>query len=294
MVDSGIIREQLRLFDEIAGLYEAGIMVLDQQATMDPVLALSQFVFGYAFERQGRSPAYAPIARRVIETLGASAHFWGDPASPFQVWDSFCNSLSELPSDTNPNPKNNPLCPYGYAYQTRQGQKRTSQPSVIEFAQQRLNAYEHNVVAWAKSRLSEGDVLDAHGDLCGVNGIGRKIASFFLRDVAWCFGIHVPRDQALLQPIDVWVRRAVRQLDQAPAGREAEWIVETAASSGASPEAVNAGMWYFGARIAGNEFEYHRALGSPEYARRLVVEYVERLGKQARAWKQEEQIGAHP
>ena len=64
--ESGIVREQFKLFEAVACLYQAGIVVLDERALTDPAVALSQFLFGYAFERQGRSPAYAPIARHVV------------------------------------------------------------------------------------------------------------------------------------------------------------------------------------------------------------------------------------
>ena len=80
--ESMVIHEQLRLFQAVASLYRAGIMVLDEGTLDDPVLALSQFLFGYAFERQGRSPAYAPIARHVIEAAAAKSSLWQDEEMP--------------------------------------------------------------------------------------------------------------------------------------------------------------------------------------------------------------------
>lgn len=293
-VESEIVCEQLRLFQAVAGMYQAGIMVLDKRSLDDSILALSQFLFGYAFERQGRSPAYAPIARHVIETAATMKAFWQDEAMPQRAWTSFCSTLNEIREGAKPNPMNNPLCPQDQPYVSKWGQKETAQPSALEFAQQRLKGFDYNIVAWARRMLLDGQVLTVHGDLCSINGIGPKIASFFLRDVAWCFRIEVVSQRDLLQPIDVWVERTARQLDPAAKGRVAAWIVQESLAAGILPEAVNAGLWYFGALIAGSEFRLFQALNSPQYARRLVDEHVTGLRKQADAWSREEYFNAEP
>jgi len=283
--ESRIVREQFRLFAAVACLYQAGIMVLDQRALTDPILALSQFLFGYAFERQGRSPAYAPIARHVIETLATRKAFWQDEEMPQRVWASFCSTLAKIRQDAKPNPMNNPLCPHGYSYPGKRGLKKTSQLSVLEFVQQRLIACDYNMVAWATHMLRDGHVQTAHDALCWINGVGPKIASFFLRDVAWCFGIEVADRRDLLQPVDVWVERTAQQLDPAAKGRPAAWIVEESEAAGVLPEAVNAGLWYFGALIAGSEFRLFQALPEPQRAWCMVHEYVSGLQKQVAAWR---------
>ena len=257
---SRVIHEQLRLFQAVASLYQAGIMVLDEEALADPILALSQFLFGYAFERQGRSPAYAPIARHVVETTTATGSFWQDEETPRKVWESFCSTLKELREDAKPNPMNNPLCPRGQSYIAKRQQKETPQPSALQFVQEKLKEYDYNLVAWVRYMLLDGQVQEVHGDLCSINGIGPKIASFFLRDVAWRFGIQDFNHRDLLQPVDVWVERTARRLDPAARGREAEWIVQECQGAGVLPEAVNAGLWYFGALIAGSEFQLFQVL----------------------------------
>jgi hypothetical protein len=49
------------------------------------------------------------------------------------------------------------------------------------------------------------------------------------------------------------------------------------------PELANAGMWYFGARIAPRKFTYTRALDDPAFARQLAEEYVAALKGAIRA-----------
>jgi hypothetical protein len=95
-----------------------------------------------------------------------------------------------------------------------------------------------------------------------IRGIGPKIASFFLRDVAICYEIGPDQDRELLQPVDRWILRFAQLLDdQLPRSAVSQWM-------------ANAGMWYFGARIAPKKFTYTRALGDPAYARQLAEEHV--------------------
>jgi hypothetical protein len=286
-VSCEVSHEYLSLFQSVARLYQAGIMVLDKQSLADPALALAQFLEGYAFERQGRSPAYAPIARNAFEAAATTGDFWLEKEMPQRVWQSFCSTLKELREDARPNPMNNPLCPQGQSHITKWGQKVTSQTSVLQFVQQKLKEYDHNIVAWAACMLQGGQVQSLHGELCSINGIGPKIASFFLRDIAWCFGIQIASHRELLQPVDVWVDRTVRQLDATARGDEATWIVRESRAAGVLPEAVNAGLWYFGALIAGSEFRLFEAMNNRQLARFLVNEYVARLQRQADAWSQE-------
>jgi len=280
-----IISEQLRLFQEVAGLYQAGIMVLNEQALDNPDLALSQFLFGYAFERQGRSPSYAHIARHVIKSEATRKALWHDEEMPKRAWASFCAKLKEIREGARSNPKNNPLCPHGYSYASKNGSIKTTQPSVLEFAQQRLKDFDFNIVTWARCALNTDQVLAAHNDLRSINGIGPKIASFFLRDVAWCFRIKVNRQRYLLQPVDVWVERMAQQLGPVAKARAAAWIVQQSKDAEVMPEAVNAGVWYFGSLIAGSEFRLSLALNDLKYARNLVDEHVKGLRMQANAWK---------
>ena len=285
MTNPAIILKQIRLFARVAELHREGEMVLNEHALEDSVRALSQFASGYAFERQGRSPSYGPIAADVIEKIGKLAGSWENTDSPIEVWNSFCTELYGLAGNAKPNPKVNPLCYKGYSYETKHGRAQTNQPSVVEFSRG-LKAYDHNLVAWAKNKLEQGEVSDAHGQLRGINGIGPKIASLFLRDVAWRFDISAAHHHALLQPVDVWVRRAVQRMDPTASAKCGEWIVKRVQEASVLPEAVNAGLWYLGAVIAGSEYAFFKVLDSPEWAQRKVEDHVRNLDKRVRTWRQ--------
>lgn len=282
MPDPKIVKEQIRLFAQVAELYRAGPM-FGAYTLADPIQALSEFVGGCAYERQGRSPSYGPVASDVIRQIGRAPDFWQSKDSARQAWALFQETLEKL-TNSRPNPKNNPLCYSGFVYSAGKGSAKVKGLSVVEFIQNHLQGQDYNIVLWAKGQLEEEQTLEAHRALCSINGIGVKIASLFLRDVAWCFGVRPTRCRALLQPIDIWVRRAANALDPLSKDHEAEWIVRTSLAMNVLPEAINAGMWYLGALVAGNEYRLALAMDSPETARRLVDEYVRRVTRQMQAW----------
>lgn len=288
MQDTAPVHAQLELFADLARLHRAGLGLLNENSTNDSVQAVAQFLAGYAFEHQGSSPSYAPIACDVVQTLGREPGFWKNPDLPRRVWDAFCEKLQQLPGIAHSNPKGNPLCYQGFAYSTKQGAGYTSGPSVIQFIQRNLKDYGFNIVGWAQSELRSDHALAAHQGLSSIQGIGPKIASLFLRDVAWYKEIEVIDHRALLQPLDGWVLQAVYCLDPTAKDKEAEWIIQKSLAIGIVPEAVNAGMWYFGALIARSKYELAKVLPSPEHARRLADEHVRRLDQQVQAWSQSE------
>jgi hypothetical protein len=282
MPQSDQVREQMRLFAQIAELYKAGLMV-DLETLSDPVQALSRFVGGYAFDRQGRSPAYGPIAVDVIEQLARDPTFWQDRNASKQVWMRFEKTLQERTSSRS-NPKNNPLCVEGHQYKTQSGTGKVKGLSAVEFVQHCLAAHEYNILLWTKRQFDQDQAYAAHRALRSINGIGPKIASFYLRDVAWTFETYPDSDRTLLQPIDIWVKRVAHALDPASEGKEASWIVTTALQTDVLPEAINAAMWYFGAVVAGSEYRLSVAIESTDAMRQMVDRYVQRVARQMRAW----------
>jgi hypothetical protein len=124
--------------------------------------------------------------------------------------------------------------------------------------------------------------------MTSINGVGAKIASLFLRDVALVYGIEPQKSRELLQPIDVWVKRYVyRWAGKMSDAKCAKWIVENCRLAGASPEKVNAGMWYFGALIAGDERTLMRLLEEGVASVKKETEaYVSRLAVQVQRWHQ--------
>lgn len=117
-------------------------------------------------------------------------------------------------------------------------------------------AREHpNVTVYLKNKISE-NLEEAFLVLVAMRGIGPKVASLVVRDIAWLYDMEsqIPAQHGIyLQPVDRWVRRVARclwpELDQqdAPDWVIAKRISEKCAEHGVSGIQFNHGAWFFGA-----------------------------------------------
>ena len=249
--------------------------------------ALAIFLEGYAFARQGAPANFGHAACDAIQEFRNAGSLLTDVNAAQKIWGRF----SAILKANNLNYAVNPLCPGGVPYRRSYKGKTiratTHNVSVVEFlsalAKENKSA---NIITWAKKGLQEEKTRDIHKALSGINGIGGKIASFFLRDVASFYSISPLKYRYLLQPIDVWIRRTSKQLiNLEPVDEEiAKWIVQEATKENVTPEAVSQGMWYFGSQIAGSEYRVSKALDDLDYAKTLVNEHMEALGQAS--WEQ--------
>lgn len=255
--------ELVGLFERVGVLYIGRMMgpTWDQTSpsgTPNARQALALFVGSYAFEYQGAAPNFGPAAYRAIRSQKGSL----DPAS---VWREFCSRI-----DGGANPRHNVLY-----HQPRSCTCVLC--SVCEDGRPR------NLVTQTRDRLLTDEAARCFKELTAIRGIGPKLASFFLRDVALRFDVMPTSDRDLLQPVDLWIRRFVRRLDSNGSlgdSSVARWIVDHADR----PERVNAGMWYFGAQIAPQRLIYDDAFANPGYADELVEQHVARLAGAVAMW----------
>jgi len=216
--------------------------------------SLRLFLLGYAFERQGRSADYAPAAAETIDEI-RQAPFAAKMAG--QAWERFAEKLN----NEKLNHQNNPLHSGG------------GQMSAVELAA----ALPEPMVTWAKKMVGSGKVRRAHAQLQRIRGIGPKIASFFLRDVAVKYHLAPGEDRDLLQPVDTWVEFVVQRLsgdgtkDRTSCAR---FIVENATA----PERANQGMWYFCVPVAGSSrYLVRRCLEDNDRYEAAVDHHLSRL-----------------
>ena len=218
-------------------------------AETNPWHALTIFVSGYAFERQGRPARFPLMAGEVAETLAAKGRDLTDPGLARLAWERFAARLG----GQNLNCATNPMAPQGSAYQRKTGPATTTGLSVFEVARN----HPDGLVSFARRLIRRGEFAEAHQTLAAINGVGTKIASFFLRDIVLYFEMEpLETDRHLLQPIDLWERRAAHGvLGNLPphVADQARQIVRASVLDSANPESVNAGMWYFGALLARSE-----------------------------------------
>jgi hypothetical protein len=206
------------------------------EALSNRVQSLAVFLDGFAFERAGRAPKYSGTAVKVVaprkpEDLD-SASIWHDFSGEF--------------GGKGINPKVNPLAPKGTEFRHKGATHHTVGISVIELDK----TLEKPLVKWVVDNLSNTPQI-VHDRLREVSGVGEKIASFFMRDVACRFNVFPVRaeERRLLQPVDIWVERAATCLGAA-AGEAADFLVRSSGTVGNRPERVNQGIWLFGAEVA--------------------------------------------
>ncbi|HOK65391.1 MAG TPA: hypothetical protein PK054_03815 [Anaerohalosphaeraceae bacterium] len=223
--------------------------------------ALCLYLSGYAFERQGAAPDYAPAAVDMIQGIP------GWPLDENRVWANFQQRLA----DQGLNEHMNPLWP---------NHQNHDNISLIQIA---TNLGPQSLVSWALGTIANNQLGVAHQQLCTIRGTGSKIASLFLRDVAVRHELDLNgiANRHLLQPIDTWVQYVVggliNQDDNMPHQDCAAWIVEHALQNNLQPERVNQGIWYFCTAIArSSRYLVQQYLQNPEDVLRMHLEDLQR------------------
>jgi hypothetical protein len=270
MRSSGASAPLMALFSDVGRIYVAELLLPTWDRFDDGInarKAFGLFCRKYAFERVGAPLVYPLAAEQAIARAGRDLE-------PGEVWSSFCDVV-----DGPVNEKTNPLW----------HRDHDCDCLLCIF---RAETGPRNIVDWARQEVAHGRVAAAYTKLLRVRGVGPKIASFFLRDVALRYGLSPEADRWLLQPVDVWVRRFVMTLepghgtsdDRAVAG----WVVTNSVTpelANATPELANAGLWYFGARIAPGRLDYTKALTEPDHAEDQVQRHINGMDAAVKAWK---------
>ena len=245
--------------------------------------AVGLFLTGYAFERQGAKPDYRHVADHVVRELVRQGCLLAHPTTAEKTWKMFRKYSGEV----RLNYANNPLCPQMTSYTRKTGSATTYSKSVFEFLNDLLTSgIPPNIVVLAKTGIQLNRTRDVHHALQHINGIGPKIASLFLRDIAVMYNVFPAKDRHLLQPVDVWVKRAFEKLTHhhnLDIETIQRGIIKEAVRVGVLPEAVNQGMWYFSSQIADSEYRLSEALGDIGYANALLQEYIEAVRQEATA-----------
>jgi len=223
--------------------------------------SLGTFLYGYAFERQGARPDYAPATRDALLEYKSAHNACLSHQAIEGVYDIFRSKLHGSKLNKN----NNPLNPDG---------------SIIRWVvEQDLANKGLTLTTYLQGKIKDNNLNNAFNTLTSIRGIGPKIASLYLRDLVVSMDIDVSHvcDRYLLQPIDVWVWRLVPRLSRKddPTDFEiAHWIVDQSKDTGVNPEQVSMGIWFFSATIARSEYELFNALDNTDYAIKLVEEFV--------------------
>jgi ribosomal protein S13 len=231
------------------------------------IQALKLFISSYAFERSGAPRSYKNAAIQALEKCMESLS--AEDASQ-KVWEKF----QEILNSADLNAKLNPLNPGG------------SKCDAVAFCKRAAASEDCNIYLFLLRKIQANKIEEAHKMLMEIRGIGPKIASLFLRDVAIAEKIEITNldDRHLLQPIDVWLERIAQILaDQKIEKRNVgKWLVDLADKAGCCALRLNAGSWYFGSQVAQTESQLKCDLKNMQNFASAVERYRQDAMEQAK------------
>jgi hypothetical protein len=213
----------------------------------DSLLALASACW-YGYARQGAPPRFWRLAAQAIREAAAKVDL-ESPRFPEEVWSNFVNLCQ------NPN-----YCVLEADQKLRPVGPNKKMPTVKDLASLHLEA--KNLMSYARQNLKT-NATRCHACIKSkVKGMGDKVTAFFLRDIAWVYGLEGKGSlasadgAAYIQPIDVRVRQVAECLWPDLRGNGwlivARKIIEQCNKSGVSPIEFNQGAWYLGARVIKN------------------------------------------
>jgi hypothetical protein len=126
----------------------------------------------------------------------------------------------------------------------------------IKVVFEQMKPQNNNIVEYALRAIQDGTVEQAFEHLTSVYGVGDKLASMFLRDIALIYELEPRLSRAELrfvQPIDTWVRKVAEAIKLVPApGRSNEAIkdaiITECQKARVSSLLFNAGAWMAGSK----------------------------------------------
>ena len=216
--------------------------LIDDEAWVDSLIHFCN----YAFERAGSPSIYRNSAKEALRVNRAwlkDRERWSDDIES-NIFETFTRVCMESDLE-NYNIKNNPMSP-----------SDGGQLSMLRFAW--YEAKNMSIAGWAATCINNDDLSNAFQKLKQIRGIGNKIASFYLRDIYILSGNSSRniRDRHLIQPIDVWTRRAAQCfLNNKDASDEecATFLVNYEDKKGMQNGSMNIALWVLGAQIAEDE-----------------------------------------
>jgi hypothetical protein len=225
--------------------------------------ALECFLGTYAYERQGRPKAYPAIAKLTLkavfkerlETLQLTQ------TSATLAWERYEQIAAEkFRLERNKlNWRRNPM---------------SSDGGVLTKMANAENKGVLNIANYVKALIVAKKTSDAHSFIDSIRGVGPKIASFYLRDVAFLGGIDESQieEPFYLQPLDTWLNQALSIIKKETVNtatnkerrKAQQMIVDLCKQADCSPIAFNQGAWFAGSQIAG-EYDKFKSLADGEF-----------------------------
>lgn len=221
---------QTRVFDDVLKEFDrtrSGLLHADSTTSLKFFFRL------YGFNREGAPrETYAESANNALETATTRQEIDAD-----ELWQGFKARCRD--ADVGINPR----CTRGVVKDTAKLVNRKG-----------------NLFKWVGLEINDhGRLTEPYNKLTSFNGIGPKIAPFFLRDAVWVCGVEDEirgSDRYLLQSMTSWVELVAEGLWPGLAGTDdeslAKHIVDACDDYGVSSVAFNQGAWYFARNVVGD------------------------------------------
>lgn len=227
----------------------------------DNYKALVCFIQNYAYERQGAAAAYPIIAEMVIEKLFQGKMRLVTISHAKEAW-KICKQIARKEfNDLELNESHNPM--------------NSDKGVLTVMATEQIS----NISLHTKDLIERDKTREAHNLIKSIRGIGPKIASFYLRDIAYLGNLSESKikDQYYLQPIDTWLEQSLSIIfaDKVPTEltKKQKIIVELCEEANCSPIAFNQGAWVLGSQIAG-DFNTFRKIAKGNNARAIIKKHI--------------------
>ena len=237
------LKDLFQVYEKLGMIYFEGIFnrELYNKGVNDPLHALRHFIDGYAFERQGAPKQYKAAAHYVLDNLSNLNSYDINNIYKFG-YDKFIEALRKC--GVKNNNRNCIFDPEG---------------SVLSLYIDSRTGHKVNL----RSILLNEGINILYNRILKVKGVARKITSFYLRDLVFVENLDINGiSPKMIQPVDVWVRKGIKSLISSGVSSNAErvnsdleiskYIYKYSNKFNVHPSLVNAGIWFYGAKMAIN------------------------------------------
>lgn len=260
-------KEAAKFLEKIAPIYQKYFLRdgngIFREQFEDGYKALFCFL-NYAYARNVAPPAYSKIAHKCISEKYQNGNKWGDLKQGQNDAEDLWKEYKRIAKNLKVNDTHNPMNVNGGV--------------VAQLASSGIP----NIAVYVKGCIKGGNTAGAHKFIKDIRGVGEKIASFYLRDIAYLADDldekNIPSDLYLLQPMDTWLKQTFRILFNSNVPEKLqegqELIVELCKQSKVSSVAFNQGAWVLGSQVAGEFGRLEEALNNHGYAQEIIQDHI--------------------
>lgn len=231
----------------------------------DAYKALVCFVENYAYQRQGApASSYSKIAKKAIKNRFNDSIESVTLADAKETWKDYLEIAKKEYNNLKVNEKRNAM--------------KSDSGILTVMANRNIT----NLASYTKGLIQNNQTKEAHSLLTSIRGVGTKISSLYLRDIAYLGKLPESKikDQYCLQPVDTWIEQTLSIIfgNEKPRGlrEKQERIVDLCKTANVSPIAFSQGAWMWGSQISG-DFNTFRQIAEGRNIKSIVEEHIQEM-----------------